>query len=218
MRQRRRGEHPCRQRQCPRQLPAPMQHAPPAIFRSHAPGLKGAMLYDGLSPPVAEGRPELPNDAFPRVLIVTGAMAAGKSTLAQAIAERLPRAVHLRGDVFRKMIVSGRIDPGGAPETEWMPQLRLRYDIALKAADAYAEAGFTVIYQDILGRFLEGALTALAGWNPGAVVLCPSPQVLAAREAARPKTGYKAPWTPEAFDALMRAETPRVGLWLDTSD
>ena len=36
--------------------------------------------------------------------------------------------------------------------------------------------------------------------------------------AARPKTGYKAPWTPEAFDALMRAETPRVGLWLDTSD
>ena len=43
-----------------------------------------------------------------RVYLITGVMASGKSTVAQRLAERLPRAVHLRGDVFRRMIVSGR--------------------------------------------------------------------------------------------------------------
>jgi chloramphenicol 3-O-phosphotransferase len=156
-------------------------------------------------------------DDFPSVLVITGAMAAGKSTVAQALAERLPKAVHLRGDVFRKMIVSGRVDPGSAPQQDWLPQLRLRHNIAVAVADRYAEAGFTVIYQDILNGYLTEALTALARWRPGAVVLAPSAGTIAAREARRPKTGYRGPWTPAAFDALVRAETPKVGLWLDTS-
>ncbi|MFD1828890.1 hypothetical protein ACFSJS_04325 [Streptomyces desertarenae] len=44
----------------------------------------------------------------PCVVLVTGVMASGESTVAQALAERLPRAAHVRGDVFRRMIVSGR--------------------------------------------------------------------------------------------------------------
>ena len=43
-----------------------------------------------------------------RVIVVVGIMAAGKSTVAEALARRFDRAVHLRGDVFRRMIVSGR--------------------------------------------------------------------------------------------------------------
>ncbi|MFJ2642038.1 MULTISPECIES: AAA family ATPase [unclassified Streptomyces] len=42
------------------------------------------------------------------VILVTGVMASGKSTVAQGLAERLPRSVHVRGDVFRRMVVSGR--------------------------------------------------------------------------------------------------------------
>lgn len=38
------------------------------------------------------------------VIVITGIMAAGKSTVAQIIAERLPRSAHVRGDVFRRMI------------------------------------------------------------------------------------------------------------------
>jgi dephospho-CoA kinase len=39
---------------------------------------------------------------MPRLILVTGIMAAGKSTVAQLLAERLaPQSVHLRGDVFR---------------------------------------------------------------------------------------------------------------------
>ena len=52
------------------------------------------------------------------VILVTG-QAAGKSTVAQLLAERLPRSVHLRGDVFRKMIVSG--GAGMTPDARTRP-------------------------------------------------------------------------------------------------
>lgn len=159
---------------------------------------------------------EFPRD-FPKVLILTGAMAAGKSTVAQALAERLERAVHLRGDVFRRMIVSGRVDPAPDNMDAWRSQLRLRYELAWAAADRYAGAGFTVIYQDILNEALADAAAALAKWRPGVVVLCPSAETLAAREAGRLKRGYKGGWRPAAFDRLTRAATPRIGLWLDSS-
>jgi predicted kinase len=154
--------------------------------------------------------------ALPQVLIVTGAMAAGKSTVTQALAERLERAVHLRGDVFRRMIVAGRVEPRPSSMEAFTAQLRLRYELAWAAADRYARAGFAVIYQDILNDAVGDAVVALAAWRPGVVVLCPSAETLAAREAGRDKSGYGG-WTPAGFDALVRAETPRVGLWLDTS-
>ncbi|MFD6693018.1 hypothetical protein ACFWD8_09505 [Micromonospora aurantiaca] len=48
-------------------------------------------------------------------------MAAGKSTVAEWLARRLPRAVHLRGDVFRRMIVSG---PAGHDRPDPAPAAR----------------------------------------------------------------------------------------------
>jgi dephospho-CoA kinase len=75
------------------------------------------------------------------VIVVTGIQAAGKSTVAQALAERLERSVHLRGDLFRRMIVNGRADMGAAePPAEALRQLRLRYRPAAAAADRYAGA------------------------------------------------------------------------------
>jgi hypothetical protein len=115
------------------------------------------------------------------------------------------------------MIVSGRVDPAPGTEAQWRAQLDLRYDLATAAADRYARAGFTVIYQDILTDALARVAEALKVWSPGVVVLCPSAAALAEREAGRPKSGYKGGWTPDAFDAMVRAETPRIGLWLDTT-
>jgi cytidylate kinase len=43
-------------------------------------------------------------------MLVTGIQAAGKSTIAQLLAERLPRSVHLRGDLYRRMVINGRAD------------------------------------------------------------------------------------------------------------
>ena len=154
---------------------------------------------------------------LPEILVVTGIMAAGKSTVAQALAERLPRAVHLRGDLFRRMIVSGRVEVTPDLPAEAMRQLDLRHELAAMVAGRYAEAGFTVIWQDvILGPTLVRVAELLRGRSFGIVVLCPSPEAVAAREAGRAKTGYSA-WTPADLDHGLRADTPRLGLWLDSS-
>ena len=154
---------------------------------------------------------------LPEILVVTGIMAAGKSTVAQALAERLPRAVHLRGDVFRRMIVSGRVEVTPDLPAEAMRQLDLRYALAATVAGRYAESGFTVIWQDvILGPTLARVAELLRGRSFGIVVLCPSPEAVAEREAGRAKMGYGA-WTPADLDRGLRADTPRLGLWLDSS-
>jgi adenylate kinase family enzyme len=43
----------------------------------------------------------------PAVYLITGPMAAGKSTAARLLASRFERGVHLEGDVFRRFVVSG---------------------------------------------------------------------------------------------------------------
>lgn len=155
---------------------------------------------------------------MPRVILITGIMAAGKSTVAQAVAERLPRSVHLRGDTFRRFIVNGREDMTRDPSPEAIRQLHLRYELGAMAARRYVEAGFDVVYQDvILGAEIERVVDMLGGLQLEVVVLCPSPGAVARREIARTKTGY-GDWTVEALDAGLRRETPRIGLWLDTSD
>jgi cytidylate kinase len=151
------------------------------------------------------------------VYLITGIMAAGKSTVAQALAERLPKSAHVRGDTFRKAIVSGRAEPvpGSA---EGMAQLRLRYRIAARVADEYAAAGFTAVVQDVvLGSVLAEYVELIRTRPLHVVVLAPHADAVAARETGRGKTGYGA-WTVADLDTSLRTETPRLGLWLDTSD
>ncbi|MFI0942608.1 AAA family ATPase [Streptomyces sp. NPDC021020] len=153
------------------------------------------------------------------VVLVTGVMAAGKSTVAQLPAERLPRSVHLRGDGFRRMVVSGREDVTPRPTPEAAAQLLLRHRASAAVADLYAAAGWTVVVQDVvLGEHLGLFLDAVTARPLYLVVLAPAADVVAAREAARPKTGYGGGWTVGLLDEELRERTPRRGLWLDTSD
>ena len=152
------------------------------------------------------------------VLVLTGAMAAGKSTVAELLATRRPRSVHVRGDVFRRMVVSGRVDmtPDASPEA--LAQLRLRYDLTVATAEAYAAAGFDVVVQDvIIGPELAGFMARIATPNRYLVVLAPSASVLEQRERDRAKTGYTS-FSPADLDHVLRHETPRIGYWLDSSD
>ncbi|MFI2211133.1 AAA family ATPase [Streptomyces sp. NPDC020141] len=155
----------------------------------------------------------------PSVVLITGIMASGKSTVAQALAERLPRSAHIRGDAFRRMTVSGRVEMGSPDEREALAQLSLRHRLAARTADGYADAGFTAVVQDIvIGDHLR-AFPALVRTRPlHLVVLAPTPAAVTAREAARPKSGYGPDWTVTDLDHVLREETPRIGLWLDTSD
>jgi chloramphenicol 3-O-phosphotransferase len=158
-------------------------------------------------------------------MLITGIQAAGKSSVAQAVAERLDRSVHLRGDLFRRMVVNGRAEMGPAgPSAEAIRQLRLRYRLAAAAADGYAEAGFTVVLQDIvLGGYLTEMIAEIRSRPLYVVVLAPRAEVVRAREDARQRTLGKRAYKPgdegvAELDAYFRRETPRIGLWLDTSE
>ncbi|MCW3840783.1 AAA family ATPase [Micromonospora yasonensis] len=153
----------------------------------------------------------------PGVVLISGIMAAGKSTVAQSLASRLTRSVHLRGDVFRRMIVGGRAEMGAQLSPEAWRQLRLRYDLAAAAADRYAAEGFTVVLQDVvLGAALPAMVERIRHRPLAVVVLAPRAEVVAARERGRLKQGY-GDWPVADLDAEFRADTPRIGLWLDTS-
>ncbi|WP_405180231.1 phosphotransferase [Nocardia sp. NBC_01377] len=152
------------------------------------------------------------------VYLITGIQAAGKSTVAQALAERLPRSAHVRGDVFRRFVVGGRAEMSGEPSAEAVEQLRLRHRLAARTADGYADAGFTAVVQDVLlGEFLPFTIGLIRTRPLYVVVLAPRAPAVAAREAARDKSAYGT-FTVEALDSALREGTPRLGLWLDTTD
>ncbi len=125
-----------------------------------------------------------PETTSPPLFLITGISAAGKSTIGQALAERFPRSVHLRGDVFRRMIVRGQAEMNSAELSfEATTQLTLRYRQAVTAARQYLETGFTVIYQDIvLGRYLPEVLAMIPTAPLYLVVLSPSVEVVTARQ------------------------------------
>ncbi len=152
------------------------------------------------------------------VHLVTGIQAAGKSTVAQALAERLDGpTVHVHGDQFRRWIVNGRVDmsPDAGPEA--LRQLRLRHVLTARTCDAYAEAGFTAVAQDVvLGGELAELVATVRTRPLHVVVLAPRLAAIEEREAGRAKNAYDR-WTAEALDRVLREETARIGLWIDTS-
>jgi chloramphenicol 3-O-phosphotransferase len=165
----------------------------------------------------ASPRPAAGPQASQAIILVTGIQAAGKSTIAQLLAERLPRSVHVRGDRFRRMIINGRADMTPVPTNEALQQLQLRHQLTASVSDAYFQAGFTVISQDIiLGEHLTEMTTMIRSRPLLVIVLAPQVSAIADREKTRSKTAYGT-WAIKQLDNVLRHETPRIGLWLDTS-
>lgn len=69
------------------------------------------------------------------VVLITGISAAGKSTVADLLARRFDRGVHVKGDVFRRMIVAGRHEMTVSPSGAAWSQLHLRYRLGAMTAD-----------------------------------------------------------------------------------
>jgi hypothetical protein len=128
--------------------------------------------------------------------------------------------VHVRGDSFRRMVVSGRDEMSINASPEALAQLDLRYRLGAAAADTYREAGFTVALQDvILGEYLPRYVSYIRTRPLHVIVLAPRQEVVAEREEARRKIAYgKGGFTIEELDRDLREATPQVGLWLDNSD
>lgn len=83
-----------------------------------------------------------------KIYLITGLMASGKSTVSDLLAKSIEKCVHLRGDVFRKMIISGRENMSATPSAEAVRQLYLRYKLTADAARSYFDNGFSVVIQD----------------------------------------------------------------------
>ena len=124
------------------------------------------------------------------LFLVVGLPAAGKSTVGGLLARRFERGVHVEGDFFKRMIVSGRAKPARTPSDEWWSQMRLRCRMGAAVADSCLAAGFTVVAQDlVIGPLLSEYVGFIRSRPLLVVVLAPRAEVLAAREGARELLG-----------------------------
>lgn len=122
---------------------------------------------------------------------ITGLMACGKSTASDLLTKSLKKCAHLCGNVFRKMIVSGREDMPDSLSEEAIRQLHFRYKLIADAAKSYFEDGFSVVIQDnYYGDELNRMLSYQHSYPAEAIVLCPNVEVIKERELHRGKTGY----------------------------
>ena len=154
----------------------------------------------------------------PAVVLITGIQAAGKTTVAAALARRFQRGVHINGDVLMNMVVTGRPEPGRPGEGE--RQLRLRHRQGAWLADSFCDAGFGVVVDDNAygGSYLEDYVAAIASRPLRVVVLVPDPEVVLRRDAERGDAAYQpGRWTAAELDRALRQDTSCLGLWIDNS-
>jgi hypothetical protein len=158
------------------------------------------------------------------VWLVTGAQASGKSTVADLLARRFERGVHVRGGQFYRWAVRGWVHVGQQNRDDEVRRLLdLRYQLSSLVADQYAVAGFTTVVQDnIYGPDVEAWLDRIAARPRRLVVLRPSVPVVVQRDEERQrllgKVAYRGAFTPAANDEHLAATRRGLGLWLDTSE
>ena len=151
--------------------------------------------------------------------MISGVCAAGKSTVARLLAKRFERGACVPGDAIRAMMVSGRFDMRPNAEAEALRQLALRYAGALSVADVFLNGGFDVVVEDVIvGPVLRDFLELVPVPEFHLVFLDPDAAAIERRERERHGTAYGAgKFSAGALQALLREETERIGLWLDST-
>jgi len=163
------------------------------------------------------------------IYLVSGISGAGKTIVSRLLARRLERGVHIEADELQRMIASGGYWPDGKPsfagemevawgtEEEGQRQLRLRCRNASLLADSFFEAGFTPVIDDIaIGERLQHFRDDVRNRPLLFVLLTPDAGVVRERDANRDDKHVFDKWG--FLDEVMRNDTPRIGLWLDSSN
>lgn len=117
--------------------------------------------------------------------LISGVPGSGKSSVADALARKYPRGVHIAMDDVRAFVKAGIASP-----LEWSAQTALQFEIARRnaarmAAD-YVAGGFTAVIDDVIH---EGDLPQITGHLgpvvPRKVLLSPSIFVVHRRNSQR---------------------------------
>ena len=141
------------------------------------------------------------------VIVLTGPPGSGKTTTARTLAGTFDKAVHLHTDDFWHSIVAGAVPPY-LPESDEQNQTVVR--AIVHAAYTYAEGGYTVVVDGIVGPWMLDHYRAGLREHPGLslhyLVLRPGRQETLSR--ARARLG------PEA----LVEEEPILQLWNQFAD
>lgn len=123
-----------------------------------------------------------------RLLVVTGPPGAGKSTVAEELADRFDPSALVAGDAFFAFVRRGLVPP-------WLPEAHDQNDTVLAAAGAaagrLANGAPTVVYDGVVGPWFLPAFLAATGLPAlHYVVLLPSQEVCLDRVAKRIGHGF----------------------------
>ncbi len=140
------------------------------------------------------------------VWLVIGVQAAGKSTIADLLARRSERAVHVRGGQFYRWAVTGWVNSReNTLEPEARRLLDLRYRLSASVADQYFDAGFTSVVQDnVFGADVVAWLSRVHARPRHLIVLRPSLECVAERDSDRQRAIGKHAYRPGEFTIAGR--------------
>ena len=151
-----------------------------------------------------------------RIIVIAGLPGVGKSTVSHLVASRLGRAAHVEADRLHEMIVAGAVHPeASGPTGEAAEQVRLRLKNATVLARSFVAAGFSAVIDDIITGSRFDDLVEDLGDTPFCFVML-------LRDLEVMKDEWRAIGSPfvDSFDWLdkeIREQTPRRGLWIDTT-